>query len=84
EEMWASGDRPEEIVARKGLAQISDASALEAAIDQILAENPKQVEGYRAGRVQLLGFFVGQVMRKTEGKANPALVNELLTKKLKG
>ena len=59
-------------------------SALEAAVDQVLADNPQQVEGYRGGRVQLLGFFVGQIMKKTQGKANPGLVNELLKKRLEG
>jgi aspartyl-tRNA(Asn)/glutamyl-tRNA(Gln) amidotransferase subunit B len=64
--------------------QISDTSALEAMIDQVIAENPKQVEGYRAGKKTLAGFFVGQIMKASKGQANPALVNELLTKKLEG
>jgi aspartyl-tRNA(Asn)/glutamyl-tRNA(Gln) amidotransferase subunit B len=62
--------------------QSTDTSALEKAIDQVLAANPKQVEGYRAGKKTLIGFFVGQVMKASKGQANPALVNELLTKKL--
>ena len=64
--------------------QITDAGAIEKAIDEALAENPKQVEQYRAGKITLKGFFVGQVMKKTKGQANPALVNELLDKKLAG
>jgi len=64
--------------------QITDASALEAMIDEVIAANPKQVEQYRAGKESLAGFFVGQVMRASKGQANPALLNELVTKKLKG
>jgi aspartyl-tRNA(Asn)/glutamyl-tRNA(Gln) amidotransferase subunit B len=64
--------------------QSSDTSALEKTIDELIAANPKQVEGYRAGKKTLIGFFVGQVMKVSKGQANPALVNELLTKKLEG
>jgi aspartyl-tRNA(Asn)/glutamyl-tRNA(Gln) amidotransferase subunit B len=64
--------------------QISDTSALEAMIDQVIAENPKQVEAYRAGKKTLAGFFVGQIMKASRGQANPALLNELVTKKLEG
>jgi aspartyl-tRNA(Asn)/glutamyl-tRNA(Gln) amidotransferase subunit B len=64
--------------------QITDASALEAMIDQVIAANPKQVEQYRAGKTTVAGFFVGQVMRASKGQANPALLNELVTKKLEG
>jgi aspartyl-tRNA(Asn)/glutamyl-tRNA(Gln) amidotransferase subunit B len=64
--------------------QITDASALEAMIDQVIAANPKQVEQYRAGKKTMAGFFVGQVMRASKGQANPALLNELVTKKLEG
>jgi aspartyl-tRNA(Asn)/glutamyl-tRNA(Gln) amidotransferase subunit B len=64
--------------------QLSDASALEAMIDQVIAANPKQVEQYRAGKKTMAGFFVGQVMRASKGQANPALLNELVTKKLAG
>jgi aspartyl-tRNA(Asn)/glutamyl-tRNA(Gln) amidotransferase subunit B len=66
-----------------GDGQITDTSELEALIDQVLAENPQQVEDYRGGKEGLLGFFVGQVMKQTEGRANPQLVNELLREKLK-
>jgi aspartyl-tRNA(Asn)/glutamyl-tRNA(Gln) amidotransferase subunit B len=64
--------------------QITDASALESLIDQVIAANPKQVEQYRAGKTTLAAFFVGQVMKATKGQANPALLNELVTKKLSG
>ena len=62
--------------------QISDASALEAAVDKVLADNPAEVEAFRGGKTKLMSFFVGQIMRATKGKANPAMVNELLQKKL--
>jgi len=64
--------------------QISDASAIEKLIDEVIAANPKQVEQYRAGKTTMAGFFVGQVMRASKGQANPALLNELVTKKLAG
>ena len=64
--------------------QISDASAIEALINQVIAANPKQVEQYRAGKKTMAGFFVGQVMKSSKGQANPALLNELVTKKLEG
>jgi aspartyl-tRNA(Asn)/glutamyl-tRNA(Gln) amidotransferase subunit B len=64
--------------------QITDTTAIEAMIDEVIAANPKQVEQYRAGKTTLAGFFVGQVMRATKGQANPALLNELVTKKLVG
>ncbi len=64
--------------------QITDASAIEALIDEVIAANPKQVEQYRAGKKTMAGFFVGQVMRASKGQANPALLNELVTKKLEG
>jgi hypothetical protein len=64
--------------------QITDASAIEALIDEVIAANPKQVEQYRAGKKTMAGFFVGQVMKASKGQANPALLNELVTKKLEG
>ncbi len=81
-ELFTSGAMPEKFVKEKGLVQISDSSALEQSIDEILAANPSEVEAYRGGKTKLMSFFVGQVMRATKGKANPALVNELLLKKL--
>jgi aspartyl-tRNA(Asn)/glutamyl-tRNA(Gln) amidotransferase subunit B len=62
--------------------QITDSSAIEEIIDEIIAANPKQVEQYRAGKKTVVGFFVGQVMKASKGQANPQMVNELLTKKL--
>jgi len=73
-----------EVYAKEKPQQITDTGAIEKAIEEALAENPKQVEQYRAGKTTLKGFFVGQVMKKTRGQANPALVNELLDKKLAG
>jgi aspartyl-tRNA(Asn)/glutamyl-tRNA(Gln) amidotransferase subunit B len=84
EQMYASGKSARRIVDENGLVQVSDESAIESAIDQTLSENPKEVEQFKAGKDKLFGFFVGQVMRKTKGKANPQLVNEILRKKLAG
>jgi len=83
-EMVASGADPAAIVEGKGLHQVTDSGAIEAAIDTVLATQGEKIAEYRAGRDKLYGFFVGQVMRATQGKANPALVNELLRKKLSG
>ena len=73
---------PEVIVKEKGLVQISDAGEIEKTVDDVIAKNPKEVERYKAGEEKLIGFFVGQVMKLTKGKANPQMVNELLKKKL--
>ena len=81
-EMFRSGNTPEAVIAEKGLAQVSDSSAIDAAVDGVLAQNPDQVEKYRAGKKQVFGFFVGQVMRAMKGKGNPQLVNEALKKRL--
>lgn len=83
-DMYASGEAPSAVVERKGLRQITDVSALEAVAREIIAENGKQAEAYRAGKHKLMGFFVGQVMRATRGKANPKLVNEVLKRLLRG
>jgi aspartyl-tRNA(Asn)/glutamyl-tRNA(Gln) amidotransferase subunit B len=83
-EMVASGADPGAVVEARGLRQVTDSGAIEAAIDTVLASQADKVTEYRAGRDKLYGFFVGQIMRATEGKANPALVNELLRKKLSG
>jgi aspartyl-tRNA(Asn)/glutamyl-tRNA(Gln) amidotransferase subunit B len=82
EEMYRTGRPAEEIVKEKGLIQISDEGALEALIDEVLQSHPNEREAYRQGKSQLLGFFVGQVMKRSQGKANPGKVNELLKKKL--
>ncbi len=84
EEVFASGAEPEEVVRAKGLAQVSDASAIEAVVDRVLAASPAEVERYRGGNKKLMGFFVGQVMKETKGKGNPAVVNALLKQKLGG
>ena len=81
-EMFRTGRAPREIAQEKGLIQVQDAGAVEAAVDAVLAANPGEVEKYRAGKKQIYGFFVGQVMKAMKGKGNPALVNELLKKKL--
>jgi aspartyl-tRNA(Asn)/glutamyl-tRNA(Gln) amidotransferase subunit B len=82
EECFRTGAAPAEVVKAKGLAQVSDAGALEAAVDAVLARNPGEVEKYRGGKKNLMGFFVGQVMKDTKGKGNPAVVNTLLKQKL--
>ena len=81
-DMWTSGKSPADIVKEKGLEQVSDTGAIEAAIDKILADNPKMVEDYKGGKDKLFGFFVGQTMKAMQGKANPGVVNEILKKKL--
>ncbi|MDR3357962.1 MAG: Asp-tRNA(Asn)/Glu-tRNA(Gln) amidotransferase subunit GatB [Desulfovibrio sp.] len=81
-DLFSSGCMPEAYVTEKGIGQISDAAVLEEAVDAAIAANPAEAAAFRGGRTKLLSFFVGQVMRATKGKANPALVNELLNKKL--
>ena len=82
EEMAKTGENPEKIVELKGLVQISDPAKIEPIIDEIVANNPDNVAKFRAGNTKLLGFFVGLVLKNTGGKANPKVVNELVTKKL--
>jgi aspartyl-tRNA(Asn)/glutamyl-tRNA(Gln) amidotransferase subunit B len=82
EEMWVSGKPPDQIVKDKGLIQVSDVSELSGIIVKILKDNPKEVSRYLEGKTQLMGFFVGQAMKATRGKANPQLVNEILTSEL--
>jgi aspartyl-tRNA(Asn)/glutamyl-tRNA(Gln) amidotransferase subunit B len=84
EAMWTSGREADAIIEEKGLRQITDVGAIERAIDEVMAKNPNQLAEYRAGKEKLFGFFVGQVMKATQGKANPAQLNELLKKKLSG
>jgi aspartyl-tRNA(Asn)/glutamyl-tRNA(Gln) amidotransferase subunit B len=84
DEMWKSGREPRLIVKEQGLVQVSDSGAIEAIIDEVLAREAVQVAEYRSGKDKLFGFFVGQVMKASKGKANPALVNELLLSKLNG
>ncbi|MGM0623151.1 MAG: glutamine--tRNA ligase/YqeY domain fusion protein [Campylobacterota bacterium] len=82
EQMAKSGDDPKQIVEEKGLMQISDPALIEPIIEEIIANNPENVEKFKAGNKKLLGFFVGQVLKTTGGKANPQVVNELVAKKL--
>jgi aspartyl-tRNA(Asn)/glutamyl-tRNA(Gln) amidotransferase subunit B len=81
-EMYKSGKDPAVIVEEKGLKQVTDVGAIERIVDEVIAENPDNVAGYKAGKDKLFGFFVGQVMKKSQGKANPNVVNELLKSKL--
>ncbi|MBK8816228.1 MAG: Asp-tRNA(Asn)/Glu-tRNA(Gln) amidotransferase subunit GatB [Methylococcaceae bacterium] len=81
--MWQSNSTADEIIDEKGLKQITDTGAIEAIIDRIIAENPGQVEQYLSGKDKVFGFFVGQVMKEMQGKANPAEVNKMLKAKLK-
>ena len=83
-ELYASGKDPEQLIQEKGLTQISDDGALMTMIQEVMAQNPNQVAQYRGGKETVLGFFVGQVMKKSKGKANPAKVNEMLKKELAG
>ena len=82
EDMAKTGKAPDKIVKEKGLVQVTDVSAIEEIILNVLADNTKEVDDYRNGKTRLLGFFVGQVMKKTKGKANPKIVNEVLKEKL--
>jgi aspartyl-tRNA(Asn)/glutamyl-tRNA(Gln) amidotransferase subunit B len=82
EVMWADGSGAEAVIEARGLKQITDSGAIEKLIDDIMAANPKQLADYRGGKDKLFGFFVGQAMKASGGKANPALLNELLKKKL--
>jgi len=83
EEMWQGTASADEIIEAKGLKQITDTGAIEAIIDKIIANNPGQVEQYRSGKDKVFGFFVGQVMKEMQGKANPGEVNKMLKDKLK-
>lgn len=82
--MFETGKAPKELVAEKGLVQISDTGAIEAAVRSAIAANPGPVADFRAGKKQAAGFLVGQIMKATQGKANPKLVNEILTRELGG
>ncbi|HEY2808148.1 MAG TPA: Asp-tRNA(Asn)/Glu-tRNA(Gln) amidotransferase subunit GatB [Steroidobacteraceae bacterium] len=84
ESMWADGSSADRVIETRGLRQITDTSAIEKVIDEVLAKNPGQLAEFRSGKDKLFGFFVGQVMKATGGKANPAQLHELLKKKLSG
>ena len=80
--MWNEQKTAEQIIEEKGLKQVSDSSEIEKIISEVLVENPKMVEEYKSGKEKLFGFFVGQTMKKSKGKANPQIVNEILKKKI--
>ena len=82
--MLHSDRSPKEIVKEKGLAQVSDNSVLQAIVDQVLAANQKSVDDYRGGKTNALGFLVGQCMKASKGKGNPAIMREMLLKALEG
>lgn len=83
-EMWKSSTPPEQIIKEKGLTQITDPKAIGVVIDDLIAKNPGPVAEYRAGKTKLMGFFVGQAMKATQGQANPEILNQVLLEKLKG
>ncbi len=82
-EMFKTGKTAEAIVAEQGLVQVSDTGEIDRVIDEVIAKNPKQLADYRAGKEALFGFFVGQAMKASQGKADPKIVNERLKEKLK-
>ena len=82
--MWDEGRTADEVIEAKGLKQITDTGAIEAIIRQVIDANPEQVAGYRAGKDKLFGFFVGQAMKATGGKANPGQLNDILKRLLAG
>ncbi|MCL0040032.1 Asp-tRNA(Asn)/Glu-tRNA(Gln) amidotransferase subunit GatB [Thermodesulfovibrionales bacterium] len=82
DEMAETGEAPEEIVKKKGLIQVADISAIEDVVSRVLDNNPEEVSDYKNGKVKLFGFFVGQIMKETRGKANPKIVNEILREML--
>ncbi|MBS0016945.1 MAG: Asp-tRNA(Asn)/Glu-tRNA(Gln) amidotransferase subunit GatB [Arthrospira sp. SH-MAG29] len=83
-ELLTKGGSPKQLVEKKGLIQISDTGELEAIIDEVIASHPQEVEKFKAGKTKLKGFFVGQVMKKTQGRADPQLTNQLISQKLEG
>ena len=81
-EIFHTGKDPEAIVKEKGLVQIKDADSLLAVVDEVLSENPQAIKDYREGKQKAAGALIGQIMKKTQGKANPALANQLLLERL--
>jgi len=81
-EMLISNEDPKVIIERKGLVQLSDESAIEKIVDEIIVKSPQQVEKYKAGNQKVFGYFVGEVMKATRGKANPGIVNKILKEKI--
>jgi aspartyl-tRNA(Asn)/glutamyl-tRNA(Gln) amidotransferase subunit B len=84
DEMWATGKDADTVIDEKGLKQVTDTGAIEKMVDDVIAANPGQAQEFSEGKDKLLGFFVGQIMKVSKGKANPAMVNDLLRKKLRG
>jgi aspartyl-tRNA(Asn)/glutamyl-tRNA(Gln) amidotransferase subunit B len=84
EDMITKGEKASAIIERKGLSQISDEGAIQEIVQKIVSAHPNEVEAYKNGKTNLLGFFVGQVMKETKGRANPKTVNELIRKILEG
>jgi aspartyl-tRNA(Asn)/glutamyl-tRNA(Gln) amidotransferase subunit B len=84
EEMYQTQKPADRIVEEKGLTQISDSSAIEKIVDEVIQANPSQVEELRGGKDKVLGFLVGQIMKASKGKANPGMVNKLLKEKING
>ena len=82
EKMWSSGKEVDEIIQTEGLKQVTDDKEIESMIDKVIESNPEQLEQYRSGKDRLFGFFVGQVMKASQGKANPKQVNDILKSKL--
>jgi aspartyl-tRNA(Asn)/glutamyl-tRNA(Gln) amidotransferase subunit B len=80
--MYKTGRDAEVIIKEKGLVQITDTAAIEKIVDDVISKNPEEVERFKSGEEKLIGFFVGQVMKLTKGRANPQMVNELIKKKL--
>jgi len=80
--LMEQGGDPERIIADRGLAQVSDEAAIAALVDDVVAANPDKVEAYRAGKTALAGFFVGQVVRASQGKANPQVVQKVVAERL--
>ena len=83
-EMLDTGKTPKKIIEEKGLKQITDAKELSRIVEGLLASNPQQVKQYREGKTKIIGFFVGQIMKQTQGKGDPAIINKLLKEKLDG
>ena len=82
--MFETGGEADAIIEERGLKQVSDTGTIEAVVDQIIADNPDKVAEFKGGKDKLMGWFVGQVMKASQGKANPQIANEILAKKLNG
>jgi aspartyl-tRNA(Asn)/glutamyl-tRNA(Gln) amidotransferase subunit B len=81
-EMYGTGENPKQIILKKGLNQINDTGELESIISEVILKNPDAITQYKEGKVKAIGFLVGQVMARTQGKANPQAVNEIIIKKI--